>query len=418
MANRKKLDVNGNVTLTEKQRQALVDSALKHTDRVNSQRVTYPKKGVKLSLPDLKALGFTDVHEMFVIEDDDIQGYRGRRRKGKGKRRDRDQGQGQNRGKGGGSRGGGGGGKSLPNPDEVADEVERHLADVPLAGMDDENLAVGEQNFENLDESKADFFDRAIAAIVRRHHLMFCIEVSPEGLARIAKHNPDYTAHVSAANNRQQAVGFLVHKRLRVLKVTEYSSVAKVFGIPDLRSAFRLDLEDTKTGIKFSVVVVHMKSMRGGEAKTSPVRTQQSIELVRCLGNGAGAAVPLPAYGKLRVFAWFNNPKLGRKLTDHALLRITIRLDKVTCTKDGLILIAGDWNSKLDTAKDLQPLYDAGWLLAYKNDGTGTQIMGPSRLDGFVGNGDNDHSCGGGNEGDPHGPFSNDPSESPAVDMS
>jgi hypothetical protein len=417
MANRKKLDANGNVTLTDKQREWLVADALKHTDRVNLTRPTYPKKDEKLTLDALKDLGFTDVHQMFVIDEDDIQGYRGRRRKGGKKNRDRGQNQ-NSGGKGGGQSRGGGGGKSLPDPDEVAEEVERHLADIPLAGMDDADLALGEQNFENLDETKADFFERAIKAIVTRHHLMFCIEVSPGGLETIAKANPDYTAKVSAANNRQQAVGFLVHKRLRILKVTEYSSVAKVFGIPDLRSAYRLDLEDTKTGIKFSVVVVHMKSMRGGEGKTAPVRTQQSIELVRCLGTGAGSAVPLPAYGKLRVFAWFNNPKLGRKLTDHALLRITVRLDKVTCTNNGLILIAGDWNSKLDTAKDLQPLYDAGWLLAYKNDHTGTQIMGPSRLDGFVGNGDNDHSCGGGNNGDAHGEFSNDPTDNPAVDMS
>jgi hypothetical protein len=231
----------------------------------------------------------------------------------------------------------------------------------------------------------------------------------------MANNNPGYTAHVSAANNRQQAVGFLVHKRLKVLKVTEYSNVAQVFGIPDLRSAFRLDLEDTTTGIKFSVVVVHLKSMRGGEPKTAPVRTKQCQELVKSLGNGNIAS--LPAYGNLLVFPWFKNPKLGRSLTDHALLRITLRLDKVTCTSNGLILIAGDWNSKLDTAHDLDPLYQAGWLLAYKSDRTGTQIMGPSRLDGYVGTGDNDKSCGGGNGGNPHGKFSDDPTDSPEVDV-
>jgi hypothetical protein len=243
---------------------------------------------------------------------------------------------------------------------------------------------------------------------------MYCIEVSPKGIA-VMGNITGYASHVSQANNRQQAVGFLVHKRLKVLKVTEYSNVANVFGIPDLRSAFRLDLEDTTTGIKFSVVVVHLKSMRGGEAKTDPVAIQQCKELVKSLGSGL--ALPLPAVGNLRVFPWFKNPKLGRSFTDHALCLATLRLDKVTCVSGDLIVVAGDWNRKLDSTKALDPLYQAGWLLIYKRDKTGTQIMGPSRLDGFVGNGDNDTACGGGNNGDPHGPFSNDPTSNPEVDV-
>jgi hypothetical protein len=405
--------VTGEVTITEKQRQALVADALKHTERVNLTRVTYPPKGAKLSLEGIKALGFTDAHKIFVVDDDEVLGFRGgkRRNKNRGKQR----GGGSGGSQGGGNRGGGGGGRTLADPEAIADRVEHHLKDIPLAGMDDVNLELGEQNFENLERTKAEHFDRAIAAIVRRHHLMFCVEVSPDGLKAIAEHNPDYTDYVSQANNRQQAVGFLVHKRLKVLKVTEYSNVANVFGIPDLRSAYRLDLEDTVTGIKFSVVVVHLKSMRGGEAKTSPVRRQQAVELVKSLGKGL--AIPLPAFGNLMVFPWFKDPQMGRNLTDHALCRITLRLDKVTCVNGDLILIAGDWNLKLDSANDLDPLYQAGWLQAYKSDHTPTQITGPSKLDAYVGNGSNDKSCGGGNGGDPHGLFSDDPSANPEVDV-
>ncbi len=410
MSRKKKIvDPLADVTMTEKQRLALVKSSLAHTERVNAQRVTYPDPTAKLSLDAIKALGFAGADRIFIVDDEDVQSFRG------GKRRNKNRGSRGGGSQGGGNRGGGGGGKSLSDPEMVADEVERPLKDIPFASMTDVDLALGEQNFENLDPTKARFFKRAISAIVRRHHLMFCIEVSPDGLKQIADDNPDYTHHVSQANNRQQAVGFLVHKRLKVLKVTEYSNVAQVFNIPDLRSALRLDLQDTVTGIKFSVVVVHLKSMRGGEAQTSKVRRQQAVELVKSLGSGL--ALPLPAFGNLQIFPWFKNPKLGRSLTDHALCRITLRLDKVTCVNGELILIAGDWNLKLDTAKDLDPLYAAGWLLAWKNNSTATQITGPSRLDGFVGNGDNDKSCGGGNGGDPHGLYSNDPTADPEVDV-
>jgi hypothetical protein len=410
-----KINKDGDVVLTQKQIDALVQSALKHTEKVNALRPTYPSPNAKLTLDEVKALGFTDAHHVMVVRDgedsDDILGFHHGRRRNKNKK---NRGSSQQGGtKGGGGRSGNGGGKTLPDPDMVAAEVERALSTVPVAGMDGD-IMLGEQNWENLEETKANFFAKAIKSIVSRSHIMFCIEVAPKGIA-VMGNNTGYTSYVSQANNRQQAVGFLVHKRLKVLKVSEYSNVANVFGIPDLRSAFRLDLEDTTTGIKFSVVVVHLKSMRGGEAKTDPVATQQCKELVKSLGNGL--ALPLPAVGNLRVFPWFKNPKLGRTLTDHGLCLATLRLDKVTCVNGNLIVIAGDWNRKLDTTKALDPLYQAGWLLIYKNDKTATQIMGPSRLDGFVGNGDNDTSCGGGNGGNPHGPFSDDPTDNPEVDV-
>jgi hypothetical protein len=410
-----KLDKNGDVVLTAKQIESLVTSAKKHTEKVNSLRPTYPSPHAKITLDQVKALGFTDAHHVMVVRDEDSSdplGLHQGRRRNKNKNRGGSQG-GSKGGSQGGNKGGNGGGKTLPDPDMVASEVERALSSVPVAGMDGD-IMLGEQNWENLEETKANFFTKAIKSIVSRSHIMFCIEVSPNGIA-VMGNNTGYTSYVSQANNRQQAVGFLVHKRLKVLKVTEYSNVANVFGIPDLRSAYRLDLEDTTTGIKFSVVVVHLKSMRGGEAKTDPVAIQQCKELVKSLGSGL--ALPLPAIGNLRVFPWFKNPKLGRTLTDHGLCLAVLRLDKVTCVSGNLVVIAGDWNRKLDTTKALDPLYQAGWLLIYKSDKTATQIMGPSRLDGFVGNGDNDTSCGGGNNGNPHGPFSDDPTDSPEVDV-
>jgi hypothetical protein len=411
-----KINKAGDVVLTQKQRDDLIQSALKHTEKVNALRPTYPSPHDKLTLDQLRALGFTDAHHVMVVRDgedfDDLLGFHHGRRRNKNKKNRGSSQQGGTRG-GGGSRGGNGGGKTLPDPNMVASEVERALSSTPVADMTGD-IVLGEQNFENLEETKANFFAKAINSIVSRTHIMFCVEVSPKGIA-VMGNNTGYSSYVSQANNRQQAVGFLVHKRLKVLKVSEYSNVANVFGIPDLRSAFRLDLEDTVTGIQFSVVVVHLKSMRGGEAKTDPVAMQQCKELVKSLGNGL--ALPLPAVGNLRVFPWFKNPKLGRTLTDHGLCLSTLRLDKVTCVNGNLIVIAGDWNRKLDTTRALDPLYQAGWLLIYKGDKTATQIMGPSRLDGFVGNGDNDTSCGGGNGGNPHGPFSNDPTDNPEVDV-
>ncbi len=69
---RRKLDVNGDIVLTEKQRQALILSAEKHTLAVNAARVTYPNPGEKLTVDKIKALGFTGAHDsLLVVRDDD-----------------------------------------------------------------------------------------------------------------------------------------------------------------------------------------------------------------------------------------------------------------------------------------------------------------------------------------------------------
>ena len=78
----------------------------------------------------------------------------------------------------------------------------------------------------------------------------------------------------------------MVHPRLKVLNQISYDEVANVQGVPDLRPAFRLDLEDTVTGDKFAVVVVHLKSMRGGPQVSGKVRYQQCAIMATKLGKG------------------------------------------------------------------------------------------------------------------------------------
>jgi hypothetical protein len=84
------------------------------------------------------------------------------------------------------------------------------------------------------------------------------------------------------------------------------------------------------------VVVLHLKSMRGGPQVTAVVRHKQFSLLVKDLG---------PNY-------------VG--------------------------LVGGDLNYKIDdpSCKDADPMYQAGYTLVAKGDNSATQIMG-SRIDGF-----------------------------------
>ena len=143
-----------------------------------------------------------------------------------------------------------------------------------------------------------------------------------------------YKAYTSVANTRNQAVGFLVHPRLKVLKQWSIDSVASVGGVPDLRPAFCLDLEDTVSGVKFTAVVVHMKSMRGGEAQTGPIRYKQFDLLVKGLGS------------------------------------------------DAEVVVMGDMNCKLPGTTDIKPLLTAGYKLLNPKSTVSTQSMG-SRLDAY-----------------------------------
>jgi hypothetical protein len=223
--------------------------------------------------------------------------------------------------------------RPLPDAQQVRAEVEKMVRSMPLAG-DTGQLHFGEWNMEFLTGDKAHYFSDTYKLIVPRHHLMWVEEANKEGLARVAADN-GYNYVISRENSRGQAVGFLVHPRLKVLGTTTYEDVANVYNIPDERPALRVDLEDSATGKRFSAVVVHLKSMMGGPEKTAPVRTEQS----RLLANDLG-------------------PKFSG-------------------------LVAGDWNTFLERTHDLDPLKKAGFRILDPNSTQSTQSMG-GRLDGFL----------------------------------
>lgn len=241
-----------------------------------------------------------------------------------------------------GGKKGGKGGKApkLPNPKTVHAEVAKSLAGIPLAGMTG-NIALAEFNGEFLDVSKARYFRDTYVEMFSRFHIVWLEEMEPAGVHQLATDltaatGYTYTGVAGTANTRNQAVGFLVHERFEILAQHEYHQVANVQGIPDLRPALRLDLRDKTTGETFSVVVLHLKSMRGGPQVTAAVRYKQLEILEKLLGpNFKG-------------------------------------------------IVGGDMNFILDDPKlkDGDPLKKNGFVLFMPNDHTATQSMG-SRIDGW-----------------------------------
>lgn len=365
------------------------------TREIEESRVVYPDPDLfdSLDLSGVKALGFTDKVE-WDPADLDILFARRRSRKSRGKQQ-------------GGQRGGSqsqGGKKGLPDPKIVAAKVYDIIKNFKVVGNDG-NVVMGTWNMEFLDASKAKYFLETYKHIVPRFHIIGCTEITLDGLQVIAN-ALGYKAYASVENTRSQAVGFLVHPRLKVKgNPISYDEIANVQGIPNLRPAYRLDVEDTATGDEYAAVVVHMKSMRGGPASTAPVRRQQAKKLVEVLGE------------------------------------------------DFVGFICGDWNSHLDnpSVTDNDPLKQAGFKLVGPKDKTPTHIM-KSRLDGFfvmnfgkvgrlqvfnfwreLGRDLSDHGtvrcqkrvCGGvGNDStcgtvdDPSGPYSDSPSDPVEVDTS
>ncbi len=285
-----------------------------YTQWFNENRPVYPNPDDfdSLTLPDVEELGFFDKVDVVDFE---VLGLR----PGKKKPKKNPQQHGTPR--------------NLANPQTILAEVKRVLNGVPKAGNTG-NVIIGEWNMEFLDVTKANYFKDTYLELIPLHHVLMCIEVSKDGLDRLANIT-GYKAYCSVENNRGQAVGFLIHPRMKVIGTpTSYDDVAKVQGLANLRPAYRLDLEDTVTGDKFSVVVVHLKSMRGGPKVTSPVRYQQCQKIATALGSAFKGVV------------------------------------------------GGDWNTFLDNTTDTDPLTQAGWKLIHPNDKTATQSMG-SRLDGF-----------------------------------
>ncbi|MBU6453763.1 MAG: hypothetical protein KGS72_18430 [Cyanobacteria bacterium REEB67] len=310
--------------LTDFEVRQLTEKSNAYTDEVLANQVTYPDPDDlpfdEITLDHAIAHGFAGITDSI-----DLQLFKNRGKNSK-----------KNRGnKGGGNKGGNGSGRQLPNPATIEREVTRMMS--AMQPVDNTgNLIFGEMNFEFGDASKAKFFAGSYKIIFERHHLMFGSELDDGFQQTIANMLPGYKAYTSVENTRHQAVGFVVHPRLKVIgSPISYDDVANVQGVPDLRPAFRLDLEDTATGEQFSAVVVHLKSMRGGPAVSGKVRSQQCAILVKKLGSNFKG------------------------------------------------LIAGDWNTFIDRPTDLQPLLNAGWKIIFPNDTQATQSMG-SRLDAFL----------------------------------
>jgi hypothetical protein len=319
--------IPGNMLLTDYEREQLVKKTKAYNADVEANRVQYPDPDdfLQLDLPAIQMLGFKG----FDPKSNDLKAlFGGGRVKNK------------NKGKGGSRGGSGGGGKQLPNPNVVLSVVQSMIGSMPVATMTGQ-LYFGELNAEFGDRSKARFFSASYKEIFSRAHVVALSEVGPDFVDEVANSMPDYTGYCSVANTRNQAVGFVVHKRLKVIgDPISHDAVANVQGVPDLRPAFQLNLEDTATGEKFSVVVVHLKSMRGGPAVSGKVRYQQCVLMVKALGPN---------------FTGF---------------------------------VTGDFNMLLDKAaagviNDLDPMLKAGYVLLNPKDTSATH-SGGSRLDGYV----------------------------------
>lgn len=286
----------------------------------------------------IKALGWSD-HQLDITLDD-LDDYRGGRRRGN--RGNRNRGGSQQQGSRGGNRGGKGGGRTgggtLLNPAIVLASVKAKIASTGLkpVGMTGK-LIHGAQNFEMLTLAKAKWFMDSYKEYIPLAHVWICVEIGKDGLEEIARQT-GYTAICSADNSRgNQAVGILVHPRLKVLGSHIIAEVANVQGVNDLRPVLVVDLEDTAADAdpndkKVSAAAVHLKSMRGGVQTTAAVRYQQC-------------------------------QIIANKLT-------------------GKVIIGGDWNMILPNVNDWAPLKQAGYLLVDPGDTRNTHIMG-SRLDAF-----------------------------------
>lgn len=324
---------SGEITEVPAWLQKVAEKDAEHTTDVLENGVVHPGSVSFDDLDDiaLAAHGFDgkvsadDLRERFGISkkvslgvDFDLASYM-RRARGKG------------RGKAKGGKGKGGG-KKLPNPSDVDTVVTSYLKGVPDVGMQG-NLVIAEFNAEFLDAHKANTFLSTYVKLVKKSHVLFVEECDFSGLQVIGQ-AAGYGYRASKANTRNQAVGFLVHPRFDIVQVKVCDAVGSVKGVPDLRPAYQLDLKDRTSGETFSVVVVHLKSMRGGPATTGPIRYQQCKVLANWLGSSFSG------------------------------------------------IVAGDFNCFLNNTQDTDPLVNAGFKLVYPNDTTSTQSMG-GRLDGF-----------------------------------
>ncbi|MDR3614744.1 MAG: hypothetical protein P4L53_14390 [Candidatus Obscuribacterales bacterium] len=414
----------------------LIELDAARSQEVRENQVVYPSREVvvDLSTPEIVKLGFIgrgadveDAKEFFHRH------RRGRNRRNKGNQKNRGGQNNDNRGgsndkdaggvstnkpKGKGKSKGGnsGGGKRLPDP-LVAHNIFSTILGAHLKPVDGTgNVKIIEWNAEFLNADKVAYFKELYTNVATFADFIAVEEATHDGLRAWAAAT-GYVALCSEENSRGQAVGALINpKRLKIRKTAVYNSL-KVMGINDLRPGFHIFLTDVVTGLNFAPIVLHLKSMRGGEVTSGKVRQLQCEKLIEAIGVGKFGGKP--ALGNMKVFPFFRNTVLGRDVSDHAIVYWELQTANLTkeevalANEDELDIPMGDMNSKLDTATDVTgTLEAANYLLVNKKSKIGTQSMGPSRLDGAFRNQPNDTAVGGGNGGDPHGPFSDDPSES------
>ncbi|MBS1984995.1 MAG: hypothetical protein JST16_12570 [Bdellovibrionales bacterium] len=303
----------------------LIKAENEYTAHVIATRPVYPTNQEhfdKLTPKQVKKLGFLGKSDVISADDlPDILYARGGRNKNKGKGK------------------GGPGNRALPSASAVLSAMQQVIGNRRIvagaAGMKGD-IVMWEQNFEFGDPQKAKYFEDSYRLIVERSHIIFASEVDPGFLQHLATLAPGYSSYCCKPNTRNQAVGFVVHNRLKVIKVTSHDAVANVQGVPDLRPAYELEVEDTATGARRKYIVVHLKSMRGGPQVSGVVRRNQC------------------------------------KIIAHVLNGETVE-----------IVLAGDWNTFGDKTTDLDPLKQAGFAIVDPSDTRGTHTMG-GRLDFYV----------------------------------
>ncbi len=229
--------------------------------------------------------------------------------------------------------------KHFPNQNwsdskEVLALVQNDLSGLDTVSSTDSHITLASWNTEYLWQAKANYFIDTYAEIISKHHILALQEVSQWGLAVLSQ-SSDYQYIVSESNNRGQALGFLIHPRLTVTAIHEYSELTNILGAPNLRPALRVDLLDTKSGLTLSVVTVHLKSMIGGLEFTGRIRQEQIKQLIWALDN-----IKTP------------------------------------------ILIMGDFNCFLDKSFDTARLFNNGFRIANRTNHVSTQCFG-GRLDGL-----------------------------------
>lgn len=290
--------------------------------------------------------------------------------------------------------------QNLPSAQVVKQVVDTYFKGMKPASAEG-NIMLLEQNALFGSDQKARTYQDAWQVIVNPHHIGFWSEISDGFLKEISAHNGLQYA-CSKANTRDQAVGITWNERFKLVAGPfSYDKVASVQGIPDLRPAFVVVLEDTWSGLIIKVMVNHLKSMRGGPAATAPVRYQQCVEIVKAHGKATPNGIK-PALKNPQVRSIWKNQIFGRGFLDHSTLTLTMLVCKLSDAerarpladriKDAVTVMAGDWNTAVGQTNDLDPLEQAGYLIVNRADTTGTHSMG-TRLDAFLGEKANNSSC-------------------------